>query len=131
MSRAEKRERARPSLPGKRAGHVFIRPPRGRTPGGGRLREYELVVILSPELVEEDVPAAIDRLSQLIADRGGEVKDVDRWGRRKLAYPIKKHLEGNYLVTQVMLDPNRTSDVEAALRISEEVLRHLLVRVGD
>ena len=95
------------------------------------MREYELVVILSPELAEEDVPAAIDRLSQLIADRGGEVKDVDRWGRRKLAYPIKKHLEGNYLVTQVMLDPNRTSDVEAALRISEEVLRHLLVRVGD
>ena len=95
------------------------------------MREYELVVILSPELAEEDVPAAIDRLSQLIADRGGEVRDVDRWGRRKLAYPIKKHLEGNYLVTQVKLDPNRTSDVEAALRISEEVLRHLLVRVGD
>ena len=95
------------------------------------MRDYELVVILSPELAEEDIPAAIDRLSQLIADRGGEVKDVERWGRRKLAYPIKKHLEGNYLVTQVRLDPDRTSDVEAGLRISEEVLRHLLVRVGD
>ena len=95
------------------------------------MRDYELVVILSPELAEEDIPAAIDRLSQLIADRGGEVKDVERWGRRKLAYPIKKHLEGNYLVTQVRLDTNRTSDVEAGLRISEEVLRHLLVRVGD
>ena len=95
------------------------------------MRDYELVVILSPELAEEDIPAAIDRLSQLIVDRGGQVKDVDRWGRRKLAYPINKHLEGNYLVTQVRLDPNRTSDVEAVLRISEEVLRHLLVRVGD
>jgi small subunit ribosomal protein S6 len=95
------------------------------------LRDYELVVILSPELAEEDIPAAIDRLSQLIVDRGGEVKDVDRWGRRKLAYPISKHLEGNYLVTQVRLEPDRTSDVEAGLRISEEVLRHLLIRVGD
>jgi len=95
------------------------------------LRDYELVVILSPELAEEDIPAAIDRLSQLIADRGGEVKEVDRWGRRKLAYPINRHLEGNYLVTHVKLDPNRTSDIEAGLRISEEVLRHLLVRVGD
>ena len=95
------------------------------------MRDYELVVILSPELAEEDVPAAIDRLSQLIGDRGGEVRDVDRWGRRKLAYPINKHLEGNYLVTQVRLEPDRTSDVEAGLRISEEVLRHLLVRVGD
>jgi small subunit ribosomal protein S6 len=95
------------------------------------LRDYELVVILSPELAEEDLPAAIDRLSQLISDRGGEVKEIDRWGRRKLAYPINRHMEGNYLVTQVRLDPDRTSDVEAGLRISEEVLRHLLVRVGD
>lgn len=95
------------------------------------MRDYELVVILSPELAEEDIPAAIDRLSRLIVDRGGEVKDVDRWGRRKLAYPINKHLEGNYLVTQVRLEPDRTSDVEAGLRISEEVLRHLLMRVGD
>lgn len=95
------------------------------------MRDYELVVILSPELAEEDLPAAIDRLSQLIVDRGGEVKDVNRWGRRKLAYPIKKHVEGSYLVTQVRLDPNRALEVEAGLNISEEVLRHLLVRVGD
>jgi small subunit ribosomal protein S6 len=95
------------------------------------LRDYELVVILSPELAEEELPAAVDRLSQLIVDRGGEVKDINRWGRRKLAYPIKSHSEGNYLVTQVRLDPNRTSGLEAGLRISEEVLRHLLVRVGD
>jgi small subunit ribosomal protein S6 len=95
------------------------------------LRDYELVVILSPELAEEDIPAAIDRLSRLIVDRGGELKDVNRWGRRKLAYPIKNHLEGNYLITQVSLDPGRTSDVEAGLHISEEVLRHLLLRTGD
>ena len=95
------------------------------------MRDYELVVILSSELAEEEVPAAIDRLSQLIADRGGEVREVNRWGRRKLAYPIKRQTEGNYLVTQVKLDPRRTSDIEAGLRISEEVLRHLLVRAGD
>ena len=95
------------------------------------MRDYELVVILSPELAEEEVPAAIDRLSQLIADRGGEVTDINRWGRRKLAYPIKKQVEGNYLVTQVKLDPRRTTDIEAGLRISEEVLRHLLVRAGE
>lgn len=95
------------------------------------MRDYELVVILSPELAEEELPAAVDRLSQVIADRGGEVKDINRWGRRKLAYPIKSHSEGNYLVTQVRLDPKRTSDLEKGLRISEEVLRHLLVRVGD
>ena len=130
MSRAEKRERARPPIPGHSAGRVFFRLME-RALGGGRLRDYELVVILSPELAEEDIPAAIDRLSRLIVDRGGELKDVNRWGRRKLAYPIKNHLEGNYLVTQVSLDPGRTSDLEAGLHISEEVLRHLLLRTGD
>lgn len=95
------------------------------------MRDYELVLIMSPELAEEEVPAAIERISQAVASRGGEVKEVDRWGRRKLAYPIKRHHEGTYLLAQLKLDPSRTAELEAGLHISEEVIRHLLVRVGD
>ena len=95
------------------------------------MRDYELVVIISPEVPEEEVPAAIERVSQAIASRGGEVKEVDQWGRRKLAYPIKHCSEGNYVLTQLRLDPARTAELEAGLRLSEEVIRHLLVRVGD
>lgn len=95
------------------------------------MRDYELVVIISPEVPEEEVPAAIERVSQTIVSRGGEVRDVDHWGRRKLAYPIKHHGEGNYVLTQLRLDPGRTAELEAGLRLSEEVIRHLLVRVGD
>lgn len=95
------------------------------------MREYELVVILTPELAEEDVPAAIDRLSASVSSRGGEVVEVNPWGRRKLAYPIRKHLEGNYVLTKIKLDPGRTVELEAGLHMSEEVLRHLLVRLGD
>jgi len=63
--------------------------------------------------------------------RGGEVEDVNHWGRRKLAYPIQKQLEGNYVVTQLRLDPQQTKELEQRLMISEEVMRHLLVRVEE
>jgi len=95
------------------------------------LREYELVVVLSPELGDEDVPTAFDKISQFVAGRGGEVTEVNRWGRRKLAYPIRRHQEGSYVVSQVKLDPQTAAELEANLRISEDVLRHLLVRAGE
>jgi small subunit ribosomal protein S6 len=95
------------------------------------VRDYELVFIISPEVSEEEMPAAIERVSQAIVSRGGEVREVDHWGRKKLAYPIKRCNEGNYVLTQLRLDPTRTVELEAGLRLSEEVLRHLLVRVGE
>jgi small subunit ribosomal protein S6 len=95
------------------------------------LRDYELVFILNPDIAEEEVPAAIERVTQAITSRGGEVTEVDRWGRRKLAYPISGHAEGNYVLTQIRLDPTRTAELEAGFHISEEVIRHLLVRVGE
>lgn len=92
------------------------------------MREYELVVILSPEVPEDEVPAAVERIQQSIRSRGGEVTEVDHWGRRKLAYPIQRYTEGNYLITHIRMDPERTKELEAGLQISEEVIRHLLVR---
>ena len=56
---------------------------------------------------------------------------VDHWGRRKLAFPIRKHLEGSYVVSQLKLEPSQAIGLAAGLRLSEDVLRHLLVRVGD
>jgi small subunit ribosomal protein S6 len=95
------------------------------------LRDYELVVIISPDVAEEDVPATIEKINQLVIGRGGEVTQIDHWGRKKLAYPIKKHLEGNYVVSQVKLEPGQVVSLAAGLRLSEEVLRHLLVRVEE
>lgn len=95
------------------------------------MREYELVVILSPEVPEDEVPAAVERLQQSVRSRGGEVTEVDHWGRRKFAYPIRRYTEGNYVVTQIRMDPERTRELEAGLLISEEVIRHLLVRKED
>jgi small subunit ribosomal protein S6 len=95
------------------------------------LRDYELVLIISPEILEEDVPSAIEKVSQFITGRGGEVAGVNRWGRRKLAYPIQRHLEGNYVVTEFRLDPNQVAGLEASLGLVEEVIRHLVVRTDE
>lgn len=95
------------------------------------MRDYELVVILNPQIPEENVPPTIEKISQLITARGGTIADVKQWGKRKLAYPIKRFAEGNYVLTHFKLDPKLGSDLEANLLLSEDVIRHLLVRIGD
>lgn len=92
------------------------------------MHQYELVTILSPQLDEEEAPAAVDRINRFIVNHGGEVANVDQWGRRRLAYPIQRFNEGNYVLTQLSLDAPHAAELEANLRISEEVIRHLLVR---
>jgi small subunit ribosomal protein S6 len=95
------------------------------------LREYEMIVIINPEVAEEDVPITIDKVSDFITSRGGEVTEVDRWGKRKLAYPIKHFIEGNYVLTRFKFEPGMTAELEASLKISEMILRHMIVRLGD
>jgi small subunit ribosomal protein S6 len=95
------------------------------------LRDYELVVILNPEIGDDVVGDSLERLNQSVTARGGEVVDVNHWGRRRLAYPIKRHFEGNYVVSQIKLDPGQVPDLESNLRISEEVIRHLIVKAGE
>jgi len=95
------------------------------------LRDYEMVVILSPEIGDDVIGESLDRLSQRITSLGGEVVDVNHWGRRRLAYPIRRHLEGNYVISQVKLDPDQIPDLESNLRISEEVIRHMIVKANE
>lgn len=95
------------------------------------LRSYEMVLVLKPDLEEEQVPVSMERVTATIAARGGEVSKVDRWGRRKLAYPIKKYAEGNYVLTQFTLEPSQVAELEATLRLNEDLLRHLVVRLED
>ncbi len=96
------------------------------------MRRYELVVIVSPDVAEDDVPDAVDRLVRRpVESEGGELQEIDHWGRRKLAYPIQRYQEGNYVLTQLNMDPKKTGELERGLQISEEVLRHLLIRLDE
>ncbi len=100
------------------------------TEAGEKLPDYELVLVISPEVSEEVFGATIDNVSQFITGKGGIISEVERWGKRKLAYPIRHFAEGNYVLAKFKLKPAFCRELGANLRISEEVLRHLLIRVG-
>jgi len=100
-------------------------------PEGDRMRGYELVFIISPEIADEEVPDTIGRVSELVNKTGGNVTEMSQWGRRKLAYPIRRFSEGNYVLAQLELEPASAKELEANLRLSNEVMRHLLVRLGE
>ena len=99
------------------------------TETGERLRDYELVLVINPELADEEFEAAIDNVSRFITGKGGVISDTERWGKRKLAYPIKHFMEGSYVLARFRLPPVFGKELEANLRISEAVLRHLLVKL--
>lgn len=97
-------------------------------------RQYELMVLLRPDLNDERLQAAIERVKTVIADQGGTVtfeKYDTPWGRRRLAYPIQKFQEAFYALFQLRCPPSRTREIERELRLNEQVLRHLLVRLDE
>ena len=96
-----------------------------------QLRDYELVLIISPEVVNEALDATVENVNQLITGKGGIISDVEQLGKKKLAYPIRHFAEGSYVLIRFKLTPTLTKEFEAKLAISEEVLRHLLVRLSS
>ncbi len=95
------------------------------------LRDYELVIIVSPEVEDDAVPATVERVQEFIAQQGGQVKEVTPWGRRKLAYPIDGFREGSYVVAQLGLDPQLVRALEDNLKLAEDVIRHLVVKLEE
>ena len=96
-----------------------------------QLRDYELVLVISPEVAEEKFEATIGNVGRFITEKGGTIPEVERWGKRRLAYPIAHFVEGSYVLARFKLKPAFGKELEANLRIAEEVLRHLLIRVGS
>jgi small subunit ribosomal protein S6 len=92
------------------------------------LPEYELVVIVAPESGEEGFEARITAVSNLITSRGGTVVNTERWGKRRLASPVKHHREGLYFLVRFKAGTQFGKEIDGNLRISEDVLRHILVR---
>ncbi len=95
------------------------------------MRDYEMMVILSPTIEEEAVPAALERISQAIASHDGEVGEVSTeppWGRRRLSYPIDDHKDGFYAVYRFRLDPEHTKELDRDLKLNDQVLRFLVTR---
>ena len=96
-----------------------------------RLQDYELVFIVSPEVADESLENIVDSVSQFISGKDGIISDMERWGKRKLAYPMGRFLEGHYVLTRFKISPARCKELEASLEISEEILRHLLIKLSS
>jgi len=91
------------------------------------MREYELVFIAHPDLDENGLNDLINKVRGWITDSGGEVLKTDLWGKRKLAYPIRKQREGQYVLINSKMDASFGATLERNLRFAEPVMRFLLI----
>ena len=94
------------------------------------MRTYELMVISRGNLNDDAVAATIDRFTKLIGDQGGNVDNVDHWGKRQFAYEINHMTEGYYTVVDFQIEAPGLNEVERQLRLADEVVRHKVVRPG-
>lgn len=95
------------------------------------MRSYETMYVLSPDLNEEERKGLIERFKNLIVERGGEITNFDEWGKRKLAYPIQKKSEGYYVLMNFNSNPDVSRELERVYRITDGVLRYLIIRTDD
>jgi small subunit ribosomal protein S6 len=87
---------------------------------------YEIVAVLRPDLDEEGLGAALARVSQRITEHSGGVTSLERWGKRKLAYPVKKHRDGYYALLVFTLEATRIASLRQVLGLNEDLLRFTL-----
>jgi small subunit ribosomal protein S6 len=94
------------------------------------MRQYELMVILDPETEERTVGTTMERFLTVITKDGGTVDNVDVWGRRRLAYDIKKKSEGIYTVVNFTAEPATAQELDRQLNLNESIMRTKLLRPG-
>ena len=91
-----------------------------------RDRDYELGIIINPDVGEEQARAIVERVSQSILGNGGQVVRVNAWGRRRMMYPIQHHRDGLYYFFDLIMPPVAVLEVERGLRVNEDIIRHLM-----
>ena len=91
-------------------------------------RDYELGFILNPEVSEEQTGAILERIEKIVKNYDGQVVKVNQWGRRRLAYPIEHHRDGYYVFIDMILTPETVLELDRTLKVSEEVMRHIVKR---
>ena len=92
------------------------------------MREYEVMAILDPEADEQKVGGVVDRITQILSERGGEVSNVDRMGRRRLAHEINRRSEGIYVLVVFKSEPEALVELDRALSFADEVIRFKIIR---
>lgn len=95
------------------------------------IKDYELMVIITPDLNEDEAEKQNEAVLDLVKEQGGEVIKTDPWGKRTLAYPINKKKEAHYFVNYLKMETGGVKNVKAQLNINEKILRHMFVARED
>ena len=97
------------------------------------MRDYEVTVVIQPQLEDTERNQMIERLDNLLVPGSKEdgALTANHWGVRQLAYPIKKFQEGYYVLFEAQIDPTRIKDIERSMQFNEDILRYLVVRKGE
>lgn len=95
------------------------------------MRNYEVVFVIKPDLEAEATAAIIEKFTQLIADQGGEVTKLNQWGKKRMAYEVRKYREGYYVLMEFRGTPAVAQELERVLKITEEILRYLITRLDE
>ena len=95
------------------------------------MRNYEGVFIVNPDLAADASKGVVIQLQELVSKNGGRIDGIQEWGRKRLAYKIKKKQDGNYVVLNFQIDSAQTKKLEQQLRLNDNLLRYLLVNKDD
>jgi len=93
------------------------------------MRQYELMIIIDPELDERTVQPTLDKLLKVVTTDGGKIDNTEIWGRRRLAYDIKKKSEGIYAVVRMTVESATAKELDRQLSLNEQIMRTKLLRV--
>ncbi|GAB79043.1 30S ribosomal protein S6 [Austwickia chelonae NBRC 105200] len=95
-----------------------------------RMRQYEMMIIVDPEIDDRQVPAMLEKFLTVVKNDKGTIENVDVWGRRRMAFDIKKKSEGVYVVVNFTSEPATAQEMDRQLGLSEMILRTKLLRPG-
>ena len=90
---------------------------------------YETLFIALPSLTEEQVDKLVEKVTSTIESQEGKIRKIDKWGKRVLAYPIKKLNEGIYVLIEFELEKSKVSEVDRRMNLDESILRHIIVNL--
>lgn len=92
------------------------------------VRPYEVLYILDPDLSDEDITSTMEKYKSVVAEQGGEVENVNRWDKRRLAYEVKGRVEGIYVLMNFSGENKVQAELDRLMKIADDVIRHIIVR---
>lgn len=96
-----------------------------------RMRKYEIMYIVRPDIEEDAQTELIERFNQILTDQGADIEKVDEMGKRRFAYPIKNYRDGYYVVINFTGDHNAVNEFDRQAKFTDDIVRHMIIRLDE